>query len=82
MKTHLLFSAGGAGLLYLLVGSLPLAAMPPIADRETLSTQDFKESDDKISLNTTVENPLKIPQTSEFKQIEEPPVDSTTSTAG
>ncbi|WP_373538189.1 iron uptake porin [Microcoleus sp.] len=80
MKTHLLFSAGGAGLLYLLVGSLPLAAMPPIADRETLSTQDFKESDDKISLNTTVENPLKIPETSEFKQIEEPPVDSTTST--
>ncbi|MEG5137416.1 MULTISPECIES: iron uptake porin [unclassified Microcoleus] len=80
MKTHLLFSAGGAGLLYLLVASLPLAAMPPVADQETLSTQDLKESDDKISLNTTVENPLKIPETSEFKQIEEPPVDSTTST--
>jgi len=81
VKRHLLFSAGGAGLLYLLVASLPLAAMPPVAERETLSTQDLKESEDKISLNTTVENPLKIPETSEVKQIEGPQVDSTTSTA-
>ncbi|MBE9092679.1 iron uptake porin [Tychonema sp. LEGE 07203] len=81
MKPHLLFSAGGVGLLYLLVGSLPLAAMPPAAQKETLSTQDLKESEAKISLNTTVENPVKIPETSKLKQIDGPPVDSTISTS-
>ncbi|MBE9185087.1 iron uptake porin [Microcoleus sp. LEGE 07076] len=81
MKAHLLLSAGGVGLLYLLVGSLPLAAMPPVADRETLSTQDLKESEAKISLNTTVKNPVKTPKISELKQIDLSQVDSSVSTA-
>jgi hypothetical protein len=81
VKVHLLFSAGGVGLLYLLIACLPLAAMPPVADQETLTTQDLKESDDQTSLNTTVENQVKIPETSEVKQIERPQVDSSTSTA-
>ncbi|MGB3266981.1 MAG: iron uptake porin [Microcoleus sp.] len=82
MKAHLLLSAGGVGLLYLLIGSLPLAAMPPAAQKETLSTtQDIKESEAKVSLNTTVENQVKTPETSELKQIDLSQVDSTVSTA-
>nr|WP_228056237.1 iron uptake porin [Microcoleus sp. LEGE 07076] len=55
--------------------------MPPVADRETLSTQDLKESEAKISLNTTVKNPVKTPKISELKQIDLSQVDSSVSTA-
>jgi hypothetical protein len=42
MKARLLFRAGGIGLLYLIVGSLPLAAMAPVAEKETLATEELK----------------------------------------
>ena len=82
MKTRLLFSAGAVGLFYILAASLPLAAMPPAAERETSGTQDLKESEAKISLNTTVENQqVKIPETSELKQqVDSVQVDNTIST--
>ena len=67
MKPHLLFSAGAAGLLYILAGSLPLAAMPP-AEKKILGTEDLKESEAKISLNTTVENQVKAPETAEVTE--------------
>ncbi|MEG4215624.1 iron uptake porin [Microcoleus sp. Pol14C6] len=79
MKTHLLFSAGAVGLLYILASSLPLAAMPP-ADQKTLGTEELKESEAKISLNTTVENQVKAPETSELKLVEGLQVDNTVST--
>ncbi|MEG4799637.1 iron uptake porin [Microcoleus sp. ARI1-B5] len=80
MKAHLLFSAGAVGLLYILAGSLPLAAMPPVAEKETLGTEDLKESEAKISLNTTVENQVKAPETSELKLVEGLQVDNPVST--
>lgn len=82
MKTRLLFSAGAVGLFYILAASLPLAAMPPAAEKETSGTQDLKESEAKISLNTTVENQqVKIPETSELKQqVDSVQVDNTVST--
>lgn len=82
MKKHLLFSAGAVGLFYILAASLPLAAMPPVAEKETSGTQDLKESEAKISLNTTVENQqVKIPETSELKQqVDSVQVDNTIST--
>ncbi|MEG4518758.1 MULTISPECIES: iron uptake porin [unclassified Microcoleus] len=79
MKPHLLFSAGAAGLLYILAGSLPLAAMPP-AEKEILGTEDLKESEAKISLNTTVENQVTAPETSELKLVEGLQVDNPVST--
>ncbi|MEG4806684.1 iron uptake porin [Microcoleus sp. F8-D3] len=79
MKAHLLFSAGAVGLLYILAGSLPLAAMPP-AEKKTLGTEELKESEAKTSLNTTVENQVKAPETSELKLVEGLQVDNTVST--
>ncbi|MEG4072271.1 iron uptake porin [Microcoleus sp. Pol14C2] len=79
MKAHLLFSAGAVGLLYILASSLPLAAMPP-AEKKTLGTEELKESEAKISLNTTVENQVKAPETSELKLVEGLQVDNTVST--
>ncbi|MEG4166243.1 MULTISPECIES: iron uptake porin [unclassified Microcoleus] len=68
MKPHLLFSAGGIGLLYLLVGSLPLAAMPLVPEKQTLGTEGLKELETEISLNTSsVDNPVKIPGIDEIK---------------
>ncbi|MFS8118880.1 MAG: hypothetical protein ACMG55_10370, partial [Microcoleus sp.] len=63
MKASLLFSAGGVGLLYLLVGSLPLAAMPHVPEKETLGAQELTKIQAEISLNTTVENQAEIPET-------------------
>ena len=81
MKASLLFSAGAVGLFYILAASLPLAAMTPVAEKETLGTQDLKESEAKISLNATVENQVKIPETSESKQqVDSVQVDKTIST--
>ncbi len=81
MKASLLFSAGAVGLFYILAASLPLAAMTPVAAKETLGTQDLKESEAKISLNATVENQVKIPETSESKQqVDSVQVDKTIST--
>ncbi|MEG4503278.1 iron uptake porin [Microcoleus sp. F6_B4] len=80
MKAHLLFSAGAVGLLYILASSLPLAAMPPVAEKESLGTEELKESEAKISLNTTVENHVKAPETSELKLVEGLQVDNTVST--
>ena len=61
MKAHLLFSASGIGLVYLLVGSLPLAAMPLVPEKQTLGTEGLKELETEISLNTSsVDNPVKI----------------------
>ncbi|MEG4106243.1 iron uptake porin [Microcoleus sp. S13_C5] len=79
MKAHLLFSAGAVGLLYILASSLPLAAMPP-AEKKTLGTEELKESEAKISLNTTVENQVKAPERSELKLVEGLQVDNTVST--
>ena len=81
MKANLLFSAGGVGLLFIVASSLPVAAMPPVAEKETLITADLQESEAKISLNTTVENPVKIPETSELKLVDGLQVDNTVSTA-
>ena len=61
MKPHLLFSASGIGLLYLLVGSLPLAAMPIASEKETLATEKLKASQTEISLNTNFEKSDVIP---------------------
>ena len=81
MKASLLFSAGGVSLLYLLVGSLPLAAMPHVAEKETLGAQELTKIQAEISLNTTVENQVKIPETSESKQqVDSVQVDKTIST--
>ena len=80
MKARLLFSSGALGLLYILASSLPLAAMPAIPDKEKLSTQELKESDANISLNTNVEKDLAISETSDLKLVEGQPVDSTIST--
>ncbi|MEG4197838.1 iron uptake porin [Microcoleus sp. Pol12A5] len=79
MKAHLLFSAGAVGLLYILASSLPSAAMPP-AEKKTLGTEELKESEAKISLNTTVENQVKAPETSELKLVEGLQVYNTVST--
>ncbi|AFZ09452.1 cyanobacterial porin [Oscillatoria nigro-viridis PCC 7112] len=79
MKAHLLFSAGAVGLVYILAGSLPLAAMPP-AEKKILGSEELKESEAKISLNTTVENHVKAPETSELKFVEGLQVDNTVST--
>ncbi|MEG4210756.1 iron uptake porin [Microcoleus sp. S13_B4] len=79
MKAHLLFSAGAVGLLYILAGSLPLAAMPP-AEKKILGSEELKESEAKISLNTTVENHVKAPEISELKLVEGLQVDNTVST--
>ncbi|MGB7891132.1 MAG: iron uptake porin [Microcoleus sp.] len=79
MKAHLLFSAGAVGLLYILACSLPLAAMPP-AEKKTLGSEELKESEAKISLNTTVENQVKAPETSELKLVEWLQFDNTVST--
>jgi hypothetical protein len=79
VKAHLLFTAGAVGLLYILAGSLPLAAMPP-AEKEILGSEELKEPEAKISLNTTVENHVKAPETSELKFVEGLQVDNTVST--
>ncbi|MEG4022759.1 iron uptake porin [Microcoleus sp. S13C4] len=79
MKAHLLFSAGAVGLLYILAGSLPLAAMPP-AEKKILGSEELKESEAKVRLNTTVENHVKAPETSELKLVEGLQVDNTVST--
>ncbi|WP_293296014.1 MULTISPECIES: hypothetical protein [unclassified Microcoleus] len=82
MKTRLLFSASAVGLFYILAASLPLAAMPPAAEKETSGPQDLKELEAKISLNATVENQqIKIPETSEIKQqVDSVQADKTIST--
>ena len=68
MKAHLLFSASGIGLVYLLVGSLPLAAMPLVPEKQTLGTEEVKELETEVSLNTSsVDNPVKIPGIDELK---------------
>ena len=77
MKARLLFSAGGIGLLYLLVGSLPLAAMPPVADKETLATEDLQQLETEISLNTSVENPVTSPAIDELKPADAVEVENT-----
>lgn len=68
MKARLLFSAGGVGLLYLLVGSLPLVAMPPVPEKEKLATEDLTQLETEISL-TSVENQVKTPAIGELYQI-------------
>ncbi|WP_236504453.1 iron uptake porin, partial [Tychonema sp. BBK16] len=77
MKPHLLLSAGGIGLLYLLVGSLPLAAMPIAPEKETLATEKLTESQTEISLNTSVENPVEIPGIEELKPADSVEVENT-----
>ncbi len=77
MKASLLFSAGGIGLLYLLVGSLPLAAMPPVAEKETLSAQELTKIQAEISPNTTVENQATIPETHGLKPADAVKVENT-----
>ena len=77
MKPHLLLSAGGIGLLYLLVGSLPLAAMPVAAEKETLATEKSKELQTEISLNTSVENFVEIPGRGELKPADAVEVENT-----
>jgi len=79
VKAHLLFSAGAVGLLYILASSLPLAAMPA-AEKKILGSEELKESEAKISLNTTVENHVQAPETSELKFVEGLQVDNTVST--
>ncbi|XZN90376.1 MAG: iron uptake porin [Microcoleus sp.] len=69
MKARLLFRAGGIGLLYLLVGTLPLAAMAPVAEKETLATEELKPLETEISL-TSVENQVKSPGIGELKPAE------------
>ncbi len=80
MKAHLLFSSGALGLLYILASSLPLAAMPAVPNQEKLTTQELKESDANISLNTTVEKDLALSETSDLKLVAGQPVDTTIST--
>ena len=77
MKARLLFSAGGIGLLYLLVGSLPLAAMPPVADKETLATEDLQQLETEISLNTSVENQVTSTAIDELKPADAVEVENT-----
>ena len=77
MKPHLLFSASGIGLLYLLVGSLPLAAMPIASEKETLVTEKLKASQTEISLNTSFENPAEIPGIGELKPADAVEVENT-----
>ena len=78
MKAHLLFSASGIGLVYLLVGSLPLAAMPLVPEKQTLGTEELKELETEISLNTSsVDNPVKIPGIDELKPADAVEVENT-----
>src|SRR6476469_7555546 len=53
--------------------------MPP-AEKKILGSEDLKESEAKISLNTTVENHVQAPETSELKFVEGLQVDNTVST--
>jgi hypothetical protein len=80
MKAHLLFSSGALGLLYILASSLPLAATPVVPNQEKLSTQELKESDTNITLNTTAEKDIALSETSNLKLVALPPVDTTIST--
>lgn len=77
MKGRLLFSAGGIGLLYLLVGSLPLAAMPPVAEKETLATEELKQLETEISPAQTVDNQVKSPGIGELKPADAVEVENT-----
>jgi hypothetical protein len=78
MKAHLLFSASGIGLVYLLVGSLPLAAMPLVPEKQTLGTEEVKELETEVSLNTSsVDNPVKIPGIDELKPADAVEVENT-----
>ena len=77
MKGRLLFSAGGIGLLYLLVGSLPLAAMPPVAEKETLATEELKQLETEISQDQTVDNQVTIPGIGELKPADAVEVENT-----
>src|SRR4028119_1947187 len=78
MKAHLLFSASGIGLVYLLVGSLPLAAMPLVPEKQTLNTEGLKELETEISLNTSsVDNPVKISGIDELKPADAVEVENT-----
>src|SRR4028118_813589 len=78
MKAHLLFSASGIGLVYLLVGSLPLAAMPLVPEKQTLGTEGLKELETEVSLNTSsVDNPVKIPGIDELKPADAVEVENT-----
>ena len=77
MKPHLLFSASGIGLLYLLVGSLPLAAMPIAPEKETLATEKLKASQTEISLNTNFENPAEISGIGELRPADSVEVENT-----
>src|SRR4028118_1835913 len=78
MKAHLLFSASGIGLVYLLVGSLPLAAMPLVPEKQTLGTEEVKELETEISLNTSsVDNSVKIPGIDELKPADAVEVENT-----
>jgi len=78
MKTHLLFSASGIGLVYLLVGSLPLAAMPLVPEKQTLGTEGLKELETEISLNTSsVDNPVQISGIDELQPADAVEVENT-----
>ena len=77
MKPRLLLSAGGIGLLYLLVGSLPLAAMPIASEKETLATEKLKVSQTEISLNTNLKNSAEIPGIGELKPADSVEVENT-----
>jgi hypothetical protein len=78
MKAHLLFSASGIGLVYLLVGSLPLAAMPLVPEKQTLGTEGLKELETEVSLNTSsVDNQVKIPGIDELKPADAVEVENT-----
>src|ERR687886_1996994 len=78
MKAHLLFSASGIGLVYLLVGSLPLAAMPLVPEKQTLGTEGLKELETEVSLNTSsVDNRVKIPEIDELKPADAVEVENT-----
>ena len=78
MKAHLLFSASGIGLVYLLVGSLPLAAMPLVPEKQTLGTEGLKELETEISLNTSsVDNSVNIPGIDELKPADAVEVEKT-----
>src|SRR4028118_560186 len=78
MKAHLLFSASGIGLVYLPCGSPPLAAMPLVAEKQTLGTEEVKELKTEISLNTSsVDNPVKIPGIDELKPADVVEVENT-----
>ena len=78
MKAHLLFSASGIGLVYLLVGSLPLAAMPLVPEKHTLGTEELKQLETEISLDTSsVDNAVKIPGIDELKPADAVEVENT-----